>query len=722
MTEWKKSTDDRSSAVIGAESSSSGGSQPPLIMVVDDDDTIRLSIRFSLENYGYRVLEVENGTEALACVERIQPDLILLDVVMKDLDGFSTCDAMRQKNAGANIPIIMVTSLEDETTILKAFECGATDFVVKPINLTVLGFRVRYWLRSSLAYLDLQKSEKRLAKAQNIARLAHWEWNLQTGMLHVNGLTPEKYGLAREIHYSRMIENIDIKDREHIAQILQKGIEEKSPFSVQYTIQGQGEERIILNQGEFVSEQSESEWKAIGIVQDITAMRLAEKKIRYLAYYDSLTGLANRSLFKEHWNRIHALNKREPIGMGVLFIDLDHFKQINDTLGHATGDKVLIQVAERLKAIFRESDILSRFQNNTITPLISRVGGDEFILLAANIEKPDHAAHLAQRILDTLSHPITVDDQQLNLSASIGISMYPNDGENIETLLKHADTAMYEAKNGGRNKYTFFHHAMNEVIKARFNLQNRLRNALSENQFSLYYQPKYSNKTGTIKGVEALIRWIDPQKGIIAPDNFLPFAEENNFIYKINSWVLKEACFQAKRWVDANLFHDCKMSVNISGKDIDFIKLKEMIESTLNVTSLDPNYLEIELTERVMMQRTDEAKEMLSNLKTMGISIAIDDFGTGYSALSHLQVFPLTTLKIDKSFIDNIEESENSRTLLLSIINIGKSLNLNVVAEGVETEIQKNALGKMECDELQGYLLSVPVTAQDAEKILSQHF
>jgi predicted signal transduction protein with EAL and GGDEF domain len=378
----------------------------------------------------------------------------------------------------------------------------------------------------------------------------------------------------------------------------------------------------------------------------------------------------------------------------------------------------LIAIAYRLKTVLRQSDILSRPNSAEPLSIISRVGGDEFNILVADICTTDHLVKLAERIIDALAGPLHLEGQQITLTASIGVSVYPDDGDNIDLLLKNADTAMYEAKERGRNNYQFFQTAMNETAAARFHLSNNLRTALHNGEFILYYQPQFANIGGKLTGVEALIRWNDPQRGLIPPDSFLPFAEESGFIHNINDWVLREACLQAQRWVVAGLFADCRMGVNISGNNINFKLLTEKVFAVLEETGLEPEYLELELTERVMMENTEEAQVMLLKLRKEGVSIAIDDFGTGYSALSHLQMFPLSTLKIDKSFINNIAKAANGLSLLHSIVNIAKGFNLKVVAEGVETEDQKDVLGRMNCDDLQGFLLGRPVPRQKLEELL----
>lgn len=690
------------------------------VLVVDDDFAARLQIKFTLENDGFEVIEAASGEEAIEQFKHYSPDLVLLDVIMPGMNGCSTCSVLRKQPKGEYLPIIMVTGLEDEETIVNAFEAGATDFISKPINMLVIGYRVRYWLRAGATVQALKKSQQNLFKAQGIARLGHWEKNLRSGAFQFTSPSPEIFGLSYPFTYTMLFDCIVEEDRGRVEATIENACTKQQPFSLNYRIVlPDGSERIILNQGEVVQTEQQLEPLLIGIVQDITALKQAEDKIRYLAYYDNLTGLANRSLFLAHWLKILPHAKRTGKKIGILFLDLDHFKQINDTLGHPSGDKVLIGVADRLKSIFRKSDIIGRPGSGQLTSMISRIGGDEFTIIAVDIDQPEHAAKLAERIIEAVCQPIELGEQLVHLTASVGISLYPEDGTDIDVLLKNADTAMYEAKQAGRNMYKFYQKGMNDAVRARFMLGNRLRRALKNEEFTLYYQPQYANNHGNLKGVEALIRWIDPQRGLVPPDEFLPFAEESGFIHSINEWVIRKACFQAKEWVDTGRFDGCRVGVNVSGSNINFDKLLVTITEALEDAGLAPRYLELELTERVMMDNTDDARSMLLELKKMGVAIAIDDFGTGYSALSHLQLFPLTTLKIDKSFVQNIDKEGSNSSLLPSIVAIAKSFNLNVVAEGVETEKQCAALGTMECDELQGYFFSKPLPYTEIEALLN---
>jgi len=685
-------------------------------MVVDDDFSARLQLRFTLENAGYDVVEAASGEEALACFGDHPPELILLDIIMPDIDGFETCRRLRRHPGGEHTPIVMVTSLEDSETINSAFDAGATDFITKPINMLILGHRVRYWLRSGSILNDLKVSQQRVFKAQQIARLGHWEHHFETGRFHLSAQNPAQFGVIDPNRYESIFEQIVPAERHTVERLIEEAQGEGRPFSLNYRIVlANGQERIIFNQGEIVRDRKNRPSMIVGVVQDITELKQAEDQIRYLAFYDNLTGLANRSLFREHWTKIRPQAARSGKKIAILFIDLDHFKRINDTLGHPAGDKVLITVADRLKSVLRQSDVISRAKSEEPMSIISRLGGDEFTVLSASFSSLDHIANLAERIIQIIEQPILLKDQAIALSASLGISVYPDDSDDLDILLKNADTAMYEAKEKGRNNFQFFQTQMNDAANARFQLANNLRRALLNNEFELYYQPQFCNQYKQITGVEALIRWNDPEQGLIKPADFLPFAEESGLIHAINDWVILEACTQASQWVNAGLFAGCRMAINISGFNINFKKLAARITEVLGQTGLDPQHLELELTERVMMENTAEAVDILKQFREMGIAIAIDDFGTGYSALSHLQIFPLTTLKIDKSFVQNISKKNNAVALLHSIIGIAKSFNLKVIAEGVETAEQLQVLDAIECNELQGYLFSRPITRDQLE-------
>ncbi len=690
--------------------------QKSLVLVVDDDFAARLQVRAALEKYGFNVCEAGNGRDALESFQNQPPAMVLLDVVMPEMDGFETCSQLRRLPGGEHVPVVMVTGLEDIESIDRAFEVGATDFITKPINWAILGYRVRYWLRSASILNDLKISQQRLSMAQHVARLGHWELNLSSGEFHFSSKVPHLLGITDTHRFDALFEHIVAADKGRVTEVITNACKNEQPFSVNYEIrQKNGETCSIFNQTEIIHDEAYNTRLMIGTIQDITELKKAEEQIRYLAFYDNLTGLANRALFREHWTKVLAHSQRKKTKIAVMFIDLDHFKRINDSMGHVAGDKVLKAIADRLKNTLRQSDIVARSGIESPSFMISRVGGDEFTILAADITSTNHISTLAERVIQALFEPMDIDGQQLFITASIGISVFPEDGGDIDILLKNADTAMYEAKEKGRNNFQFFQAEMNESARIRFQMWNELTQAIEKDELTLYFQPQFNNRTGKLTGTEALVRWNHPQKGLVPPDQFLPFAEESGLIHQINEWVLWKACRQAQQWVEAGLFENCRMGVNISGHNVNLRLIETHIRNIMEKTGLKPQHLEIELTERVMMENTDEAVVALENLQKMGLTIAIDDFGTGYSALSHLQIFPLNVLKIDKSFVQNIMAAKKNLSLLQSIIGIAKSFDLKVIAEGVETIEQLRTLYHLDCDDVQGFLISRPLPIEEVE-------
>jgi len=689
------------------------------ILVIDDDMSVRMQVRLTLENAGCAVFEAEDGATALAMFKERLPDLVFLDVMLPDAGGAEVCAALRALPGGFHTPVVMMADLEDIATIDHAFDAGATTFITKPINPLILHYRAKYWLRSSALAGELRDTQRRLFSLQEIAGLGYWEKNLDTNAFRLTCDEPQMFGLTHNCTYDDLFAAIADDERPEIRRQIDEACAAGHLFMVDYQVRlANGVNRIILNQGGIVHEKAQQQRLAVGVIQDITELKEDEDSIRYLAFYDNLTGLANRALFREHWSKVQSRAQRTGRMVAVFLVDLDHFKQINDSLGHPAGDRALVTVAERMKQIFRHSDIIARTSDEAPS-LISRVGGDEFTILATEMVSTSHIAHLAERITNAMGEPVRVDSHLVTLTASVGISVYPNDGDDIDTLLKNADIAMYEAKRRGRNNYQFYQHVMNEEARRRFHLSNRLRQAIDNRELLLHYQPQFSAADGRLTGCEALLRWQDPELGLVPPSEFLPFAEESGLIHKINDLVLQDACKQAAKLLEAGVFSGCRMAINISGNNVNFSALRHKILRTLTATGLPPEYLEIELTERVLMENISEAKEILRDLKDYGISIAIDDFGTGYSSLSHLQIFPLSTLKIDKSFIQNMDDSANGRELLRAIIGIAKCFNLKVVAEGVETAQQMNVLEHMRCDELQGFYLSRPITVAALEECLN---
>ncbi len=438
------------------------------------------------------------------------------------------------------------------------------------------------------------------------------------------------------------------------------------------------------------------------VITDISKRKQAEEIIKHMAYHDTLTGLPNRNLFYDRLIQALKQAKRNHSMFAVLFLDLDRFKVINDSLGHTFGDLLLHSVGERLQKCIREIDT------------IARQGGDEFTALLIDIDH-EGVTLVANRILDSLSQPFILQDQEITITPSIGISLYPSDGEDVETLIKHADTAMYRAKEQGRNNFQLYIQGMSTQLSNRLEMENSLRKALTRNEFILYYQPQFQIDTGEMVGMEALIRWNHPTQGFIPPSEFIPLAEETGLIIPIGEWVLQTACQQNKSWQQAG-FPPVRVSVNISAQQFKQPQLVEIVERILGETKLNPQYLELEITENISMSDVHLTTTTLDRLKKLGIKISIDDFGTGYSSLGYLKRFPIDTIKIDQSFVRDIHADADDAAIVRAIMAMAHSLELNVIAEGVETMEQLNFLEQQNCDEAQGYLFMKPLSVNDLEK------
>lgn len=450
--------------------------------------------------------------------------------------------------------------------------------------------------------------------------------------------------------------------------------------------------------------------RCTGIVttcEDITRQKESEIKIHKLAYFDPLTGLPNRGMFLDRFQQAMALADREQRKLCLLFLDLDNFKDVNDTLGHDFGDIMLREVAKRLAGAMRESDTLARF------------GGDEFVLLLTSVTSQESPALAAQRILSVFSHPIEIDGRQVYSSASVGLALYPDDGLDAESLFKCADTAMYHAKNEGKSRYHFFSKEMNQKIMRRVALENSLRQGLEKDEFFLHYQPKWDMKSTRMLGAEVLLRWGSPDYGLIHPSEFIALTESSGLIFDLGHWVLRSACTQAKQWATAG-HRDFKVAVNISGKQLRRPDFFDMIEVVVRESGIDPRTLELEFTESVIMEQAERTVDTLESLRKMGVQLSIDDFGIGYSSLNYLKNYPVDRINIDRSFVADVNQSNDAAALVEAIISMGHSLNLKVLAEGVENGDQLQFLSELGCDEVQGYYLAEPMTPADLTERMSQ--
>ncbi|MCC6968515.1 MAG: EAL domain-containing protein [Nitrospira sp.] len=693
----------------------------PKILIADDDPLARLFVKNALEPAGMVVLEATGGKDALAKFEAIGPDLVILDIMMPDMDGYLTCSRIRSLPRGKRIPILVLTGLDDAQSIGQAYQHGATDFITKPVNATILCHHVRYMLRTNNVLHALIRSESRLELAQRIARIGNWDWNPKTNRFTMSnelcrlvGVRPQDFAGT----FEAFLALVHADDRPIVTGALQKLVGQHTPCDIDHRIVlPNGTDFIIHLQAEGVREEETDDITVIGTAQDITERKQAERAIHQLAYYDSLTGLANRVLFKDRLSNALSYAERHHQHLATLFIDLDRFKIINDTLGHTVGDLLLTHVAERLSDSVRQSDSVSRHADHEPVHALARLGGDEFTILLTALPQPEDAGRVARRILDSLAHPFSIEGHEIFISASIGISIFPSDGSTVEALLKNADTAMYHAKEQGRNNCQFYSSGLNAAAAERLDLENELRRALERKEFVVFYQPKLNIHSRRILGAEALVRWRHPKRGLVPPGVFLNAAIDTGLIRSMDEWVLHEACRQVKAWEKAGL-PAITISANVSNSLFHGRTLPTTVADALRDSGLNPAQLELELTESIAMRDVEASVTMLEGLRTMGVRLSIDDFGTGYSSLSYLQRFPLSRLKIDQSFVRDLLTNENNVKITRAIIAMAHSLNLSVLAEGVETEGQLAKLREEGCDEVQGYLFSRPVCAEDFEKLL----
>ena len=625
-------------------SSANSATRTPLILIIDDTPANLGVIVEQLEDHGFKVAIAQDGEEGIKRAKFIQPDLILLDVMMPGIDGFSTCRRLREAELTRDIPVIFMTALGDIRHKLAGFEVGGTDYITKPFEIEEVLARIN----THLALFTVQKH-----------------------------LGEQNALLQQEIQLRQQAE----AELQHANEVL--------------------EERVAKRTAELVQIND-------NLKNEIHERKVAERRVRHMAHHDALTGLPNRLLLIDRVNQaIAQVHRHQKESIALLFIDLDYFKTINDSLGHLIGDRVLQEMAKRLLQCVREGDS------------VARLGGDEYVIALNALADSSDAALVADKVLEAFNRPFLIEDHELHVSGSIGISFYPTDGTDVQSLMRAADTAMYHAKQKGRGNYQFFTPALNEAAQRRLNVANELRQALEQNEFAVYYQPQVDMETGAIFSAEALLRWNQPGNGPVSCGEFVSIAEETGLILPIGEWVLQQACAQLKQWRD-NGYPDLRIAVNLSARQFFQPNLADVVATTLRECKLPAEALELEITESMLMQPNQDNMAILKQLSDMGVQLSIDDFGTGYSSLSYLQHFPLHAIKIDRSFVVGINHDTNESAIVTAIIAMAHSLRLKVTAEGVDSADQAEFLKAHGCLAAQGFYYSKPVPAKTFDTLLNE--
>lgn len=673
------------------------------ILVIDDDTSIRLTLAKILAKEGYDLLQAENGAAAIELCQSQQPDLILLDVIMPEMDGFETCQALRNIQHISPVPILMLTGLDDIHAIDSAFSAGATDFITKPINWPLLVRRVRYALRTYGLTQELTRAQLHQSHAQEVARLGFWEWNPQQDKMNWSDSLKQLFAMQSDQSPQTLADYMQLVPVEQISEIqtaAQALLERKADrISLQHDLALSNQTYHIR----VIAELDENQ-KIFGVIQDISELLQTEKALEFQTYYDPVTHFSNRFHFTQQLDKALA-EMNTPVTL--ISIDIDRFNLINNTLGHLQGDVFLEAFANRIRKLL-----------NYDYPC-ARISGDEFCVLVNTAMSQSQLQSWVESLQAELSIPFEIADTILHIETSVGIAIPPKDGQTSADLLNAAVQARMNAKALGGNQFQFYDRNKQPDHSRRLTLETALHQALQQNQFVLHYQPQLNLQTNTIIGVEALVRWRHPELGMISPAEFVPIIEEMDLIHAFGDWILRCAINQAKNWHDQGL--SIRVGINLSARQFLRNDLVSNINQAIRDAQLPPELLDLEITEGIAMQNPNAALQTLEALKSTGVTIAIDDFGTGYSSLEYLQKFPLDYIKIDRAFIKDMTVNAGDQAIVRAIIAIAKSMNRQIIAEGIENAEEAALLMKMGCQEIQGYYISKPINATETQAFIEDY-
>ncbi len=694
----------------------------PRALLADDDAGIQLTLRALLEQKGFDVTTVDDGLQAVEALAQDEFSIALLDIRMPRMDGFEACRSIRELENGKNLPIVMLTGQDDTDSIEKAFEVGATDFIAKPINYVLIGFRVDYILRAAGIAEELRKSRQRSRYAQRIANLGHIEWNQARTIVHCSRGVREILQLPQQAwltDFADFVEFVHPEDRARVEAAIGQSLSRGNALNLEHrVIRADGETRFVQQITEARPEPEQNQ-RMVVTLQDVTDRIDTENRMHALAYYDDLTGLPNRSLLIRHLDQLLKGALRYEHTTAVVVFGVDRFDKVVESLDHSAVENLTRMIAERIKNTCRECDLLSRRPADEqgdddagSRQLTAKLRNDDYVIVLSAINSLQAASVFLQRLTEQFKGAFQVGERKVYVTTSAGISLAPIDAGSPDQLIKYAEIAKGFASKDGPGNFRYFKQQLNDQVMRKFSLAGDLRKALKEEKLEVYYQPKLRLSDQALVGVEALCRWSHPVMGAISPIEFIEIAEEEGFIGELGNWVLASACRQLAEW-QREFGSEFGVSVNLSSEQLlDDLSMGKIVDF-LSDSPVDNRLVEFELTESSLLENFDTSLIVLKQLIQMGCGLAIDDFGTGYSSLSYLGKLPAKTLKIDKSFVHLIESSAQYTAIVGGIIKLAHSLGLAVVAEGVETEAQKEILRMEQCDQIQGSLVGRPMSASD---------
>jgi len=698
------------------------------LLVIDDDPTIRLAAEDLLTSQGFNVVCIETPQALPELLTKYHPDAFLVDVNLPFMNGYQVCEYIRGEGGLPLVPILVMTANDEVESVNQAYEAGATDFISKPINYLLLAHRVKYMLRNFYTLRHFMQQQTSLVQAQHLAKLGYWSLDMEENQIDIEPYSAKLLGwdIAADNNrtppkcYSDLLAHIEPNDLTLVAKAFGDLLENRTSFSIQHRVRlVTGEERILNHQGGIFESDGGRYVRAIGTVQDITERKKAEQKIYEMAFYDSLTMLPNRAFLKEFWDKRYRTLASDQMPFAVICLSLNHFSRVNDSFGQDIGDELMRRVGNRLNRAGQTKYLANKFQifdENIIVghrrkraDVVARVDSNSFVFFTNPSSNQNALTELCENIQLLVAEPFTIHGTSIFLSATMGVACLSIELASLSALIDAALAAVNYAKQQEEKKCVFFNKDMMTQARARIELEKDLRTSIQNKDFFLVYQPKLNLKNLKVSGFEALIRWQHPTKGLIPPNDFITIAEETGLIEELGLFVLEQACADLKK-LEEQGYDNVSMALNISARQFSQGKFTDLVSSVIHDAKIDPQKLELEITESIIMKNVQHALKMLKTLKDIGVQIALDDFGTGYSSFSYLARFPFDTLKIDQEFLNRVPADKNAIAIIVAIISLANGLGMSNVVEGIETPEQLYAVTKMGGQLGQGYLFSSPKT------------